>query len=449
LFYTREENKLKLRLVVLGDDEKVQSFEKALHEAKNALDFARSEGGRHDAARKKWQTRIAGNALRTGTENLSGLSSSMESLEEEEIRNAESNVSSAEAVLIKARSELQTHFAELERLSLSDGQWKNAEIAAERWELTRRWEAITPDELRPAVEAVRHKFEHYGSWRPDECTRKLCFAALHPSSPNDLGPPEVEDLSPYRRFLITLLSPKVERLLLRADQSAPVIFKSYLDVLEAALKIALRVSFKDMLDIAKAHTELLGTHPVEWAKRHLEILISHEKRGIRTWIKKVCDPMDTSRAALTDDCIFWGSWRAPRLIHMKPAGNTPYRQEDAWTREELARSEELLEATAERLATLLRIDLEEVARAAHIDFAKQHNVPVRVVRQGGGSSLIPTRNIPRDDPKEQTLREAVIKKVQNPHQYKVLSTPEAALYFEVQPRTIYRWMIKGDLHSAG
>jgi len=52
LFYTREENKLKLRLVVLGDDEKVQSFEKALHEAKNALDFARSEGGRHDAARK-------------------------------------------------------------------------------------------------------------------------------------------------------------------------------------------------------------------------------------------------------------------------------------------------------------------------------------------------------------------------------------------------------------
>lgn len=108
-----------------------------------------------------------------------------------------------------------------------------------------------------------------------------------------------------------------------------------------------------------------------------------------------------------------------------------------------------MEATAERLATLLRIDLEEVARAAHIDFAKQHNVPLRVFRQGDGSSLIPTRNIPRDDPKEQTLREAVIKKVQNPHQYKVLSTPEAALYFEVQPRTIYRWMIKGDLHSAG
>lgn len=178
LFYTREESKLKLQLVVLGDDEKVQSSEKALHEAKSALDLARSEGGRQDAARKEWQTRIAENALRTGTENVSGQFSSTESPEEEQIRNAESNVSSAEAVLIKARSELRTHFAELERLSLSDGQWKNAEIAAARWELTRRWEAITSDELRPAVEAVRHKFEHYGSWRPDQCTRKLCFAAL-------------------------------------------------------------------------------------------------------------------------------------------------------------------------------------------------------------------------------------------------------------------------------
>jgi hypothetical protein len=451
-FYTREENKLKLRLVVLGDAEKVQSCEKALCEPQNALALARSEGGQHDAAREKWQTPIAGNALGAGTESLSGLSSSTENPEQDEIRSAESHVSLAEAALIKARSELQTHFAELEHLSLSDGQWKNAEIMAKRWELTRGWEAITPDELRPAVEAVRHKFEHYGSWRPDECTRKLCFAALRPSSPNNLGLPEVEDLSPYRRFLVMLLGPQVERLLLREGQPAPVILKSYLDVFEAALKIAVRVSFKDLLDIAKAHTELLSIHPVEWAKRHLEILVSHEKRGIRIWIKQVCDPMDTSRAAWAGDGIFWGSWRAPRLIHMKPAGNTPYRQEDTWTREELVRSEELVEARAEHLTTDLRLALKEVARAAHIDFAKQHSAPKnsapkRAFRQGD-STRIPTRNSLRDDPKEHTLREAVIKKVQNPHQYKVLSTPEAALYFEVQPRTIYRWTIEGDLRAG-
>jgi hypothetical protein len=53
-----------------------------------------------------------------------------------------------------------------------------------------------------------------------------------------------------------------------------------------------------------------------------------------------------------------------------------------------------------------------------------------------------------DDPRKETLREAVIKKVQNPHKYKVLSILEAALYFEVQPRTIYRWSSEDDLRAG-
>ncbi len=53
-----------------------------------------------------------------------------------------------------------------------------------------------------------------------------------------------------------------------------------------------------------------------------------------------------------------------------------------------------------------------------------------------------------DDPRNETQREAVIKKVQNPHKYKVLSILEAALYFEVQPRTIYRWSLEGDLRAG-
>jgi hypothetical protein len=53
-----------------------------------------------------------------------------------------------------------------------------------------------------------------------------------------------------------------------------------------------------------------------------------------------------------------------------------------------------------------------------------------------------------DDPGKGTQREAVIKKVQNPHRYNVLSILEAALYFEVQPRTIYRWCLEGDLRGG-
>jgi hypothetical protein len=53
-----------------------------------------------------------------------------------------------------------------------------------------------------------------------------------------------------------------------------------------------------------------------------------------------------------------------------------------------------------------------------------------------------------DDPSKERQREAVIKKVQNPHIYNVLSIPEAALYFDVQPRSIYRWSLEGDLRAG-
>ena len=58
------------------------------------------------------------------------------------------------------------------------------------------------------------------------------------------------------------------------------------------------------------------------------------------------------------------------------------------------------------------------------------------------------RDTTADDPRKETQREAVIKKVQNPHRYNVLSIQEAALYFDVQPRSIYRWTLEGDLRTG-
>jgi hypothetical protein len=392
-FYTHEQNRLKLQLAVLGNAERVKSGEDALQEAGKALDFARSEDGRQEA-RRKLPTQVVSNELVTSTANLSGPSSFVGDPEEAEIRKAEGERSLAEATLIKARSELQTASAELERLSLADSNWKEAETVAKRWELSRIWEAITPEELRPAVEAIRHTFEHDWCWRSKQSTLKLCFAALHPASPNDSSRAEIENLEPYKRFLTTLLSPRVERLLLGSNHPAPVIFKSYRDVLEAALKTALRANFKEIFEIAKVRTDLLGMHPVEWAKRHIEILLAFQKRGIRLWIKEVCDRMDHSRAAWSGDAIFWGSWRAPRLIHMKPAGNTPYEQAREWEREGLVTSEELLEGLAEHVTVFLRIDLDEVARVAHVEFAKQDSTPLRVPRQEDRNRGIPTRGTP-------------------------------------------------------
>jgi hypothetical protein len=58
------------------------------------------------------------------------------------------------------------------------------------------------------------------------------------------------------------------------------------------------------------------------------------------------------------------------------------------------------------------------------------------------------RGMIADDPRKETLYEAVIKKVQNPDKFRHLSIREAALYFEVQPRSIFRWTRKGDLSSG-
>jgi hypothetical protein len=613
-FYTRERNRLELQLSVLEKTERLNSCESALEEAKRSLDFARSEGGREDA-RRKWQAQAAGNPLGAGNKSPYGLSSFPDKPVEDEIAKAEAQYSLTEAMFIKARSDVEIPSAELARLRLPDVAWKKRETEAKRWELSRKWEAITPAELQPAVKAIRHTFEHSGCWRSKESTRRLGFAALHPASSGNSGGPEVGTPDPYKRFLRATLGLAVNRFLLDATHSEPAIFKSYLDVLEAALKVALRASFKELFEIAKARIALIAVHPVEWAKRHAEILISEEQRGIRLWIKEVCDPLPIPRWDSTDDEMFWGSWRAPRLIHMKPAGNTPYDRGQAWTREQLVRSEELMEAQMMRFGDFLRIELDEVTRSAHVQFAKQDNGRERVPDQDDSNRGIPKnapppvagtqppdvwrslheafrglaeeelRLAPRntgdrwlrayvdyedgsiacgqwhlsegvnesfherfeveatragialsstmsgeagdvwlhhvfldllqhrskllfaaskdggtvvrvceasalyctrlekqalvegrrsavlgfqgsvvsssstqvgadrqhataDDSKMETLREAVIKKVQNPHKYKILSIPEAALYFEVQPRTIYRWSLDADLRAG-
>ena len=485
-FYTHERNKLQLRLAVLGKDETLESLANEVEEARKSLDFARSESGRLDA-RRAWQARIAESVEGAEISEASGLSSFQDNPEDYEIRKAETKHSLVEASLSKVRIELETVSAQLERLSLADGRWEQPAIAAKRWELSRKWEALTPDELRPAVEAIRHAFEHYICWRCEQSTMTLCFAALHPASPNHLGRTELESLEPYTRFLIALLGAQVKRSLLNANHPAPVIFKSYLDVLETSLKIAVREGFKEMFEIAKVRAELLGMHPVDWSKRHLQILVSAQKRAIRVWIKEVCDPPNTIRQP-TDDDIFRGRWRAPRFIHMKPAGNTLYDQASARSREELVRSEELLDAQAERVAIFLRIELDEVARRAHVAFAKQGRArvwgpkqkdsdrgvparstssPVAIEKQalvgerssatsavqgsvaGFSSTEVGRRDTSPDEPRNDALREVVIKKVQNPQKYTVLSVPESALYFEVQPRTIYRWNREGNLRTGG
>jgi hypothetical protein len=431
---------------------------------------------------------------------------------------------------------------------------------------------------------------------------KLCYAALHPPATTEAVRKEIEALIPYRRSLVALLGREIEPLLLGSGHPAPVIFRSYIDILESALKVVVRAVFQEIVEIAEARRDLLHTHPLEWTKRQVEILISGVKSSIRVWIKSVCDSVTTSAHEVNTDSLFWGTWRAPRLIHMQPAGNTRYDEGSAWAREELTRSEEILEGRAERLTNFLRIGLDEILRGAHIEYVKRaHSAPgippkrdkargigsdpnpplsgggqapdiwrslhdkfrelseeelvlaprnvgdrwlrayvdykndkttcghwhlsegvsealrerfeVEATRAGiafssrsseeplliwlhhvfsdllvhdsellfaaskdGGiilraceasavycarlekQALIDSRNASTSIQEtgtaqpssalQQSIREAIIKKVKNPDKYTLLSTPEAATYFQVKPRTIYRWTVEGNLRSG-
>lgn len=57
--------------------------------------------------------------------------------------------------------------------------------------------------------------------------------------------------------------------------------------------------------------------------------------------------------------------------------------------------------------------------------------------------------VPSEMPDDVVRRRAVIKKVQNPDIYTAVSIAEASLYFEVVPRTIFRWLVAGELRDGG
>jgi len=229
------------------------------------------------------------------TEKIKALESAVRT--EDEAGRAGSERSLDEEALVKARSDLQQASNALERLCRDDNYWEKQEASARRWQESRKWEAITPEELKPAVEAIRHTIEHNGFWQAKRSTQKLCFAALHPGSNTDSDGAGAEGLVPYRRFLVGRLGQHIEKLFLGSDRPAPVIFKSYLDVLEAALKATIRGGFQEMYDLAKSRSDLLSLHPVEWTRRQLDILISPEKSGVKGWIKQVCAPSDSSTEA--------------------------------------------------------------------------------------------------------------------------------------------------------
>jgi hypothetical protein len=351
-YFSQREQKLHAKLVLFEKKENVQSWGRWLQTTKQALELTHS-----------------GESANLPNDLVASIPN-----EDQALVGAQEQHSAAQEGLAKAQAELHAAALHLQSLFRASPIMDAQEAEARKWRLTRKWEAITPDELKPAVEGARHTIEHYGFWQSKQSAEKLCYAALHPSDPSANEPSGSDDLVPYRRFLVGLLGSQTEQKLLNADHPASVIFKSYSDVLQSAMKLLIRRGFRLILEIAEAGSSVLDLHPVEWTKRQIEILISAEKSGIRSWAQGVCDPPNLSAATLTDDSIYGGEWRAPRLIHMRPAGNTAYDAATCWSREALVKSQEILDGFAIHFTTFLKLELDEVAREAHFQFIKRNGI---------------------------------------------------------------------------
>jgi len=99
------------------------------------------------------------------------------------------------------------------------------------------------------------------------------------------------------------------------------------------------------------------------------------------------------------------------------------------------------------------LDLDRTTGTAHVELAKQPSTPLFSMKDVTPPAPgVPLDGLKQDQPPQtaarQERRQAVIKKVRNPETFTVLTTGEAALYFEVNPRTVYRWLDDGKLRRG-
>jgi hypothetical protein len=224
------------------------------------------------------------------------------------------------------------------------------------------WEKLTPERLIPAVGHIRKAFDT-GIWNSSEITKYFCYVALHPQGP---PPSPLRSFEPAFDNYRKIVGPAATRQFddLAKMRTLPSLFRAYLDLFRSGCEIAVRDEFDQILRIGLANVSALKIHPVEWAKLHLQLLIRGSAHLVSSWIKQVCDQQDYSKALEKppdiEEVIYWTSWRAPRLIHMQPSGNTPYDAPTAWAREGEATTRQLLDSLSQHFIEFVQIYLDEV-----------------------------------------------------------------------------------------
>jgi hypothetical protein len=93
----------------------------------------------------------------------------------------------------------------------------------------------------------------------------------------------------------------------------------------------------------------------------------------------MCDEQDSGLEMMQEHFeayCGWVYWRAPRLVHMQPSGNTLYDATTAWQREDAAMTERLLHGLADRMLDPAMFKLDRLAGEAHVSLACGAPIPV-------------------------------------------------------------------------
>ncbi len=202
------------------------------------------------------------------------------------------------------------------------------------------WKSLTPDSLIDAVTYVRGRFRE-DEFKFDFITQQKCYKRLHPVA---------------------------------TTETAPAVFKNYMDVFEEGLKQAIKKGFDDLFEIGLANMRLLSQGPIEWAKSHLGLLVTGKEYKIKIWIKNVCDQQEMSKGTTPEDMeefVHWRTWRAPKLIVMQPSANMPYDPANTWSRATEEDTGKFLDALSKRFIQNLEFYLDKIVGEAHVRLAKQ------------------------------------------------------------------------------
>ena len=230
------------------------------------------------------------------------------------------------------------------------------------------WDQDVPVHLRPALKALRQRFED-GRWKVGQLTQVLAFACLHGEKLENLR----DYLMPLKQLKL-IIGPAATQRFHHYVKGTTVssIFKAFWDLLLDGMKAEITVVFGHVLEIARANETQLGVDSQQWAQARVERMVDDEAHTIEDWVRSVCDKQD--RKMVVDDpdeWIFWRSWQAPWFLIMQPAGPQKFEGERIWERQDVATSMAWLRHFSGEYKISLKTKLHHAVGEAAVSAAKR------------------------------------------------------------------------------